>query len=136
MRIHLTAVALMIWLTGHYELTGSEYAILFFAMGMVLVAEITNTAVEVLVDLHTRSYHALARVAKDVAAAGVLLSALTSVCVGMAILWRPAVLLDILKGFMQTPTTLLPPFILGVLGVVFVFYWPKYNQKKHPVAGS
>ncbi len=125
----------MLWLITHYDLHSTEYAVLFFAMGMVLVAEITNTAVEVLVDLHTKSYHALARVAKDVAAAGVLLSAITSVCIGVAVLWRPDVLISILEGFITNPVTILAPAIIIILGLIFIFYWPRYTNKKHPAAG-
>jgi len=121
LRIHLTAAVFVLWLSHFYGFSGAEYAVLFFAIGLVLVAELMNTAVEVLVDLHTQSYHALARVAKDVAAAGVLLSAGTSACVGVALLWRPAVLRAMAAAVLANPLHLLPPALILVLGGIFVF---------------
>lgn len=63
-----------------------EMAVLIVAMGLVLVAEAVNTAVESTVDLASPDLHPLARQAKDVAAGAVLLSALTAVIVGLLLL--------------------------------------------------
>ena len=48
---------------------------LVLAIGLVLVGEAFNTALEAVVDLASPAIHPLAKVAKDVAAAGVLLAA-------------------------------------------------------------
>ena len=52
---------------------------------LVLVAEMINTVVEAVVDLVSPTYHPLARVAKDVAAGAVLVTAIGSVVVGLFI---------------------------------------------------
>jgi diacylglycerol kinase (ATP) len=52
---------------------------------LVLAAEMVNTMVEALVDLVTTEYHPLAKVAKDVAAGVVLLTAIGAVVVGLLI---------------------------------------------------
>ena len=49
-----------------------DVAVLLLAIGLVLVAEALNTALEAVVDLATPDHHPLARIAKDAAAAGVL----------------------------------------------------------------
>ncbi|HYU21477.1 MAG TPA: diacylglycerol kinase family protein [Chloroflexota bacterium] len=64
----------------------TELAVLILAIGLVLVAEALNTALEALVDLASPRYHELARVAKDVAAAGVLMAALAAAVVGLVVL--------------------------------------------------
>lgn len=61
----------------------------FLASGLVLVAEMANSAVELVVDLVSPRPHPLAGLAKDVAAGGALLAAATSVAVGLAVLGPP-----------------------------------------------
>ena len=65
-----------------------EWLALVLAMALVLAAEGVNTAVEAVVDLASPSYHPVAKIAKDVAAGTVLLTAVTSIVVG-AIIFLP-----------------------------------------------
>ncbi|MEM8534417.1 MAG: diacylglycerol kinase family protein [Chloroflexota bacterium] len=62
-----------------------EWAVLIVTIALVLAMEGVNTAVEAVVDLASPEYHALAKVAKDVAAGTVLLAAIASVIVGIII---------------------------------------------------
>jgi diacylglycerol kinase (ATP) len=81
-RIHTLAacavVALGIWL----QISASDWLAVVLAMGLVMGAEALNTALEFAVDLAQPEWHALARDAKDVAAAGVLVCSLASAVVG------------------------------------------------------
>lgn len=61
------------------------------ACGLVLTAEVMNTAVETVVDLVRPEYDPLAGRAKDVAASAVLLAAATSVAVGLVVLGPPLI---------------------------------------------
>jgi diacylglycerol kinase (ATP) len=63
-----------------------DWAILALTIGLVLVAEALNTAIEVVVDLAMPKRHPLAKIAKDVAAGMVLLAAIGAVVVGGLIL--------------------------------------------------
>jgi diacylglycerol kinase len=63
-----------------------EWALLLLCITGVLVAEMGNTLIEALVDLASPGYHPLARRAKDVAAGAVLVTAIGSAAVGLAIL--------------------------------------------------
>jgi diacylglycerol kinase len=58
-------------------------------MGMVWMAECLNTAVETIIDLVSPQQHPLAKIGKDVAAAGVLLAAISAVGVGVTIFGPP-----------------------------------------------
>ncbi|HYP41628.1 MAG TPA: diacylglycerol kinase family protein [Chloroflexia bacterium] len=62
-----------------------EWAVFAAMVVLVLAAEMVNTMIESLVDLVTQQYHPLAKVAKDVAAGIVLLTAIGSVVVGLLI---------------------------------------------------
>jgi len=81
----IVVLALGLWL----GLNLTEWAILVVTMAVVFVAEFVNTAVEAAVDLVTEDRHPLARIAKDVAAGGVLVAAVLAVIVGLLILGPP-----------------------------------------------
>jgi diacylglycerol kinase (ATP) len=82
-RIHLAAGTLASLLAGVLGLSAVEWAVLVLIMTMVLAAEMINTVVEAAVDLASPTYHPLAKVAKDVAAGTVLLTALGAVATGL-----------------------------------------------------
>jgi diacylglycerol kinase (ATP) len=88
-RIHvaatLVAVGMGIWLVIPLQ----SWAALALTIGAVLITEIINTAAETLVDLVSPQYHPLAKQVKDLAAAAVLIAALTSIVVGVAVLGPP-----------------------------------------------
>ncbi|HEY7428266.1 MAG TPA: diacylglycerol kinase family protein [Gemmataceae bacterium] len=67
----------------------TDGAILLLTVALVWVAEFVNTAVEAVVDLLSPDLHPLAKVAKDVAAAAVLIAALAAVGVGLLLLGPP-----------------------------------------------
>lgn len=87
MKVHVLS-ALMVLIVGMaLPLDVSARVALLFAIAIVFFAEILNTALEAFVDLHIRDYHRLAMMAKDAAAAGVLVLAATTVVVLGEILW-------------------------------------------------
>jgi diacylglycerol kinase (ATP) len=92
MQIHLLVLVVVILLGFWVGLNFFEWSIIIMVSTMVLVAEMLNTAIEAAVDIKTSDYHELAKVAKDVAAAAVLLASLAAVLVGI-ILIGPKVLL-------------------------------------------
>lgn len=62
-----------------------EFIIVLTMICLVLTAEIINTAVERTVDLVTKEYHELARIAKDVSAGSVLVTSIFSLIIGIII---------------------------------------------------
>ena len=67
----------------------TSWAILILTIMAVWMAEFLNAAVEAVVNLASPGFHPMAKVAKDVAAAAVLLGAVASVLVGLLILGPP-----------------------------------------------
>ena len=84
--VHLVAAAGALGAGVALRVTTAELAELVLVIGLVLVAESLNTAIETLCDLVSPAPHPLVKRAKDVAAAGVLVSAIVAVGVGLAIL--------------------------------------------------
>ena len=81
--IGVVVIALAVWL----RVTALEWAVLVLAMALVLALEALNTAVELAVTLASPERHPLAKAAKDVAAAAVLVAAVGAAIVGTSILW-------------------------------------------------
>jgi diacylglycerol kinase len=79
--------ALALWL----RLPTRDWAVLVLTIMVVWTAEFMNTALEAVVDMTMPEVHPLAKVAKDVAAAAVLLSALSAVLVGLLIMGPPLI---------------------------------------------
>jgi len=70
------------------KLSSVEWAILTITIGLVLISEFINTSLEQIVDLVSPEKQEKAKIAKDVAAAGVLVSAIVAVLIG-ALLFLP-----------------------------------------------
>jgi hypothetical protein len=69
---------------------GARLAVLVLTVAAVLVLELLNTAIEAVVDLAIgRQFHPLARIAKDCAAAAVLVASLSSLMIALLLLLPP-----------------------------------------------
>jgi diacylglycerol kinase len=87
--IHAIASVAVFVLSFWLGLNPIEWAIIVLTVGLVWTTEFVNTALEAVVDLASPDIHPLAKVGKDVAAAAVLIGALTAVVVGLLILGPP-----------------------------------------------
>lgn len=85
MRVHLACFALALGVGLVLRISPLEFALIVFASMGVIVAEMFNTVAEACVDLATREYHPLAKVAKDVAAGAVLLAAGFAVVIALLV---------------------------------------------------
>ncbi|MFA6432722.1 MAG: diacylglycerol kinase family protein [Candidatus Paceibacterota bacterium] len=85
--IHLVILVLVIGLACYFRITRLEWIMLVLAAGFVLAAEAFNTAIEIDMNLTSPEYHPYARDTKDVAAAAVLIAALTALVVGVLVFW-------------------------------------------------
>ncbi len=80
--IGVLALVLAWWL-------GAPLVPVLLAAGMVLSAELFNSAIESVVDLASPDRHDLAATAKDMAAGGVLIASTFALLVGLAVLGPP-----------------------------------------------
>lgn len=83
--VTVAVVVLALWL----RLERRDWAILVLTITVVWMAEFMNTAVEAVVDMVTPDHHPLAKVAKDVSAATVLVGACGAILIGLLILGPP-----------------------------------------------
>lgn len=88
-RLQITAGLLAVGLGMFCHISAVEWLCLVGISALVLTLEMVNTALETTIDLVTRDYHPLAKIAKDVAAGAVLVASLAAVVIGMIIFYSP-----------------------------------------------
>ena len=92
-RIHVITGLVVFGLGFWLQLDWIQLAILVLTVAAVLVLELLNTAIEAVVDLAIgRRFHPLARIAKDCAAASVLVAAMSSLLIATFLLLPPLLL--------------------------------------------
>lgn len=84
-QFHLFAATIVVLFALFLHVSKTEWLILILCIGLVLFAELVNTALEALVDLVSPEYNALAKTTKDTAAAAVLVLAIAAAIVGILI---------------------------------------------------
>ncbi len=96
MRIHVIIATIAFMMATTLRVSLADWSMLVLTTTLVLFAEAINTSIESVVDLASPEHHELARVAKDVAAGAVLITAFGAVIVGLIVLGPPlwAVLLS------------------------------------------
>lgn len=89
LRLHLLAALVVLGLAAWARVGAVATAALAMAVAAVIVSEIINTAIETIIDLISPGYHPLAGLAKNLAAAAVVVAALFAALVGAVILGPP-----------------------------------------------
>jgi len=91
-RIHLLAAILAIVSGFFLKISPYEWIAIVFAIGLVFAFEILNSAIENLSDFASPGKHDLIKKAKDLSAAGVLVTAITALIIGI-IIFLPKILM-------------------------------------------
>lgn len=79
--IHIIATLAVIITNILLKVTFAEWATTLLTIGIVLAAELINTAIEAVVDLVTLEIHPLAKIAKDCASAATFVMAIISIII-------------------------------------------------------
>lgn len=87
-RVQLIMVVMVLMLSYYSHIEWMSVLFVMSAITLVLLAEFFNTAIEVVVNMITEVYHPLAKIAKDVAAAGVLIASTYALVVGSIVFLR------------------------------------------------
>ena len=85
LKFHFLIAILVIILSFYLKISNWDLAIIVLLIGSVTAVELTNTAIESVVDEFTQNNHPGARLAKDISAGAVLISAITAAVVGTII---------------------------------------------------
>lgn len=91
LRIHMLIGSLALLASVYLELDLTKILIIILTTALVLTTELVNTAVEAVCDAVTSDHNPNIKIAKDVAAGAVLISAIFSIIIGI-IIFVPAFL--------------------------------------------
>ena len=84
-RFHLVALVVVAALGWYFRLSNTEWLWITAVSAIVIMAELFNTAIEVLVDLVSPEIHPKAKIVKDLSSAAVLVAAILAAIVGLII---------------------------------------------------
>ena len=133
MRVHLCFALYMFgFLTVHdfFEVSRTQFAILFIACAVVMALEAVNTAVEKSVDLQTKEMKPLAKISKDAAAGAVLVFAIFSVLVGIVIMLQKEAFEQLLNHYVTEPIYILYLVLSLIVALLFIFKFDKLVKVK------
>ncbi|HBQ50675.1 TPA: diacylglycerol kinase [Candidatus Daviesbacteria bacterium] len=86
LKFHFLAGVVVILISYFLKISRNEWIIIIFLIGFVISVELTNTAIEAVVDHVIQTNHPGAKLAKDISAGAVLIAAVTAAVIG-AIIW-------------------------------------------------
>ena len=107
-----------------YSFSIIQWAILILTMVLVMVLEMVNTCIEKLCNLVADRYEPLVKIAKDISAGAVLISAIGSAVVAVLFFLDLNVIGNILSFFAENPFYLILLLISAVFSVIFVWRGP------------
>lgn len=82
---HLIAALLVLAAGWYVDISKGEWLAILICIGLVMVTELLNTAIEVLVDWLSQEFNVKAGLVKDIAAGAVLVAALVALVVAFVI---------------------------------------------------
>lgn len=116
MQIHFIIGFLVLVFSLFSDITKTEFLFVIFAIAFVIVTEMINTAIEKTLDSIINYTHPLVKIAKDISAGAVLISAVTAMIVGYIVFWdkvRP-----ITEGIINIIKNSSPHIVLLILIIV------------------
>lgn len=87
LKTHFLIALVVIAIAAFLKISILDWVIIIFLIGFVISVELTNTAIEAVVDAFTNKEHPGAKLAKDISAGAVLVAAITSAIVGVLMFW-------------------------------------------------
>ena len=83
--IHLVCTVILLLLSFLLEISLTQWLIIIAIIGLTLVVELLNTAIESTVDLVTKDFHPLAKIAKDTASAAEFILTISAFIISLMI---------------------------------------------------
>ncbi|MCX6275879.1 MAG: diacylglycerol kinase family protein [Bacteroidetes bacterium] len=84
-RFHFVATLVAIGMGFYFSISVTEWCFIIFAIAIVWIAELLNTALEYITDFVSPEYNDIAGKVKDIAASAALVAAIASAVIGLII---------------------------------------------------
>ena len=129
----LVIAILVVIISLFFDLSKAEFLIFMFTIILIIFAEMVNTAIETVVDLYTDLYHPKAKIAKDVAAGGVVITTINAVIVAYFLFFDKIsnIGLQFIKNIAESPVHLaFSAVIITVIGILTLIAIATTNKHK------
>ena len=116
-----------------FDLNRAEFLCFLFTIILILFAEMVNTAIETVVDLYVDVYHPKAKIAKDVAAGGVVITAINAIIVAYFLFFDKLsdIGLNFIRNIVNSPVHLaFSVIVIVVIAVLSLIAMAKTNKHK------
>jgi len=136
MRIHFAIAVAVLVIAVAVGVSRVELIVLLLSITIVLVSEMINTAIEGTIDAATTSFDPMAKLAKDIAAGAVLISAVNAVAVGYLVFAGKAAdkSADVLDKLRDAPAQV--TVIALVVTVIIVIATKAWTGRGTPLRGG
>jgi diacylglycerol kinase (ATP) len=136
MRIHFAIAVAVLVIAVVVGVSRVELILLLLSITFVLVSEMINTAIEGTIDAATTSFDPMAKLAKDIAAGAVLISAVNALAVGYLVFAGKAAdkSADVLDRLRDAPAQI--TLIALVLTVLIVIATKAWTGRGTPLRGG
>ena len=85
-RVHVAVATFVIFLALYLKFSAIEFSLLAIVIGLVIVSEMLNTAIEFTLDsIYHNKYSRMVGMAKDISAGAVMFASMVSVLVGIVL---------------------------------------------------
>ncbi len=128
----LIAVVVVI-ISLFFNLNRAEFLCFLFTIVLIIFAEMVNTAIETVVDLYVDVYHPKAKIAKDVAAGGVVITTINALIVAYFLFFDKIadIGLNLIKNITSTPSHLaFAVIIITAIAILALIAYAKTNKHK------
>lgn len=129
----LIIAVLVVIISLFFDLSKAEFLIFMFTIVLIIFAEMVNTAIETVVDLYTDLYHPKAKIAKDVAAGGVVITAINAVIVAYFLFFDRIsnIGLEFIRNIASSPVHLaFASVIITIIGILALIAIATTNKHK------
>ena len=129
----LIIAVLVVIISLFFDLSKAEFLIFMFTIVLIIFAEMVNTAIETVVDLYTDLYHPKAKIAKDVAAGGVVITAINAVIVAYFLCFDKIsnIGLEFIRNIASSPVHLaFASVIITIIGILALIAIATTNKHK------
>ena len=129
----LIIAVIVVIISLFFNLNRAEFLCFMFTIVLIIFAEMVNTAIETVVDLYVDVYHPKAKIAKDVAAGGVVITSINAIIVAYFLFFDKIadIGLAFIKNVTSTPVHLtFSIMIITIIAILALIAYAKTNKHK------
>ena len=129
----LVIAVIVVIISLFFNLSKAEFLCFLFTIMLIIFAEMVNTAIETVVDLYVDVYHPKAKIAKDVAAGGVVLTVINAIIVAYFLFFDKIsnIGLNFIENITSSPVHLtFTAMIITIISVLALIAYAKTNKHK------